>query len=116
MVVLHALADEIGCGVQALRQREGVELLHLAGRHQDVVADAVAHEENSVAVVDYASGRIDELARHRVVGGVYLVTLVYYLHPEQLAEEDKHHHPEPDQQLGRTVVGFHTTRDAGLWI
>ena len=81
-VLGHLFADEIRFHPQGRCQQQGVEGFHLARRAQDVVCHLVAHDDLTVAVVDNAPGRVDDVIDHRVVLGAGLVFVVQDLDGE----------------------------------
>ena len=97
-VVCHLLPHPESVQVEGLRKRQGVESRHFARSDQDVVADTVAHQHLSVAVVNYSARRIDGMVDHGIVVGVPLVGIVHYLDCEQTHQEDEDYCPEADQE------------------
>ena len=99
LVVGHLLPYPEGVQVQRLSQGKSVESLHFAGRDQDVVADAVAHQHLPVSVVDDAAGRIDGVVYHGIVGRIPLVAVIHYLNGEEPHQQDEDDGPEANDQF-----------------
>ena len=106
-IFLHLVPDEVGRDVECAGQHQGVELLDLPWGDEDVVGDFVADDDLVVAVVDDASGRVDDVVDHRVVGRVDLVLVVDDLDVEQLPEDDGRHNQKTDDQRLASTFCLH---------
>ena len=106
-VFSHLLPDEIRLHFQGGRQHQGVERLDLTRSDQYVVSDFVRDYYLPVPVINYPSGRIDDIIDHRVVGCIDLVLVVYDLDIEQLAKDDGSNHHQAYQQGSAAVVTFY---------
>ena len=95
----HLASDEVRFHFQNAGEQEGVEFRDFLGRHENVVGHFVADYDLSVPVIDHASGRVDDVIHHRVVGCVDLVAVVDDLYIENLGDENSRHYEKTDSKL-----------------
>ena len=110
-IFIHLVTDEFWCHVEGVRQHKRVELFHLARGDKDVVGDLVADYDLAVAVIDDASGGIDDVIDHRIVVRVDLVFVIDDLDVEQLPEDDGGDDKQPDYQGFSSTFCLHGSAD-----
>lgn len=107
----HLVPDEFRGHVKGVGQHQCVEPLDFPRGDKDVVGYFVADDDLAVAVVDDASGRVDDVIDHRVVRRVDLVLVVNDLDVEQFSEYDGGDHQKAYDQGFPSTFCLH--RSAG---
>ena len=107
----HLVPDEIGGHPQRIGKHQGVERGDLFRSDQDVIGNLVSDNDLPVPVVDYASGGVDDVIDHRVVGRVDLVLVLDDLDVEQLPHDDGGSDHQSNDQFPASTFCRHRSAD-----